>query len=244
MNFGDFFYNENQPFITRDIFFYDVKECYPRILEKVGIQVPAFSNKLERNMYIGREIFKDRNLLTLCQSFTKKIITNFVNLNNILIDDIIMVERDGLAIKKFIEKDNLEFQPELREKFDVIIRSYTRKQAYMMFVDNKVIIKGIPQKTIGLEEFVGKYSKKILTLKLNVISKTLNIMRKDYFNCDNWKLFAIPQDDESYLFILNTDKIKIKQPDKINFKTMDINRSFYFKNHLEGFYQGLMMETI
>jgi len=245
MVLGDFFYNENQPFITKDIFFYDVKECYPRILKKIGISIPDFENKLERNIYIGSEVFKDRKLLDFCQTFTRKIIKNFININNISFSDIIMVERDGLAIKKFVEPSDIELQPEFREKYNVIIRSFNNKQAFMMIVDDrKIYIKGVRNKTIGLEDFATKYFKTILNFKLSLISKTMSRMRKDYFSSTNWKLFGIPQDDESYMFKLKTGNIKLKQLDKVDVSSLNIDKYFYFKNHLEGFVQSLLSETI
>jgi len=245
MVLGDFFYNENQPFITKDIFFYDVKECYPRILKKIGIKIPDYESKLERNMYIGREVFKDKNLLDFCQEFTRKIIKNFININNISQNDIIMVERDGLAITKFVEPDTLEFQPELREKYNIIIRSFINKQAFMMiFEDGSIRIKGVQNKTVGLEDFAGKYFKSILNFKLSTISKNMNKMRREYFCSKDWKLFGIPQDDDMYIFKLESGNIKLRQLDKVDISSLKIDRYFYFKNHLEGFIQSLLSETI
>ena len=247
LHFKEFFYNDSLPCVLRNVFLYDIRSCFPRILSKFGIYVPESDNKMDRMVFIGNLFKTNKQLLNLCLDSTNQIINNFIAEHEIDYDEIIAIERDGLMIKKFIPKlSGYDIEPELKEKYDLVIRHYSKRNVFLMIKNNKVILKGVPHKTLGIEDFMSSYFQNVNDIDDRFCLKMLNKMRSEYFKTNNWKLFAIPNNGKFVFKLEGGRDVAIEDPENspIDLGTLNYNRYFYFKEHIEGFVQSLINDIL
>ena len=252
--YSQYFYNENIPPVVKHVFHYDIKSCYPRLLERKGYTIPYSDNKVERNIYIGKLIKNNRELGKILQEETKMIINKFIDVNEIKEEEILAIEKDGLLINKFltVNKLNEPIIPEFRNYYSLAVRSYRNKKSLLLVNENDIVIKGIKYRTVGLPNFIKKYIDKLNNSDYNKWFKILNEMRNDYLNTNDLSLFDIPpnynEDKHSFIIKLNNKsmmiKLKLENNSYESLKGLSIDRIYYYINNTEGFIQSILMNLL
>jgi len=245
-SYSQFFYNENIEPVINHVFQYDIKSCYYRLLSNEGVSFPKFKTKLERNMYIGNMMRDNKDMVNYCQNQTNNIINEFIDKNKIKEHEIINIERDGILTKRYLTKNYYkgDVYPELRDHYDVYVGSYKTRKSMILSRDDKTVIKGVKYKTKSLSKFVSKYINLLQNQNVSSWFKILNKLRNEYFNTDDYSLFEIEDKDGSMFIIKNKENQRLRLTVK-DFKNFDltglnIDRVFYFNQHLEGFIQNLL----
>jgi len=242
--YNEYFYNDSLSLINENVFLYDIRNCYSRILKKLNINLGEFSSKKERNIKIGNYLKQNPKIFKRVREINKNSMINFIKQNNITEDDILFIEKDGLATTKYVGdyKNSDAILPELRNYYKITIKSISKRSAYLMLTPNKLYIKGVRFKTTGIEDYLFENLTHLLLLDYQKMFKYLNMFRTKYFSEDNLDLFKIPTSN-GYQFLLKNDKvITVKNLNNVNLSKLNIDKYKYYKEHVETFIQSLVYE--
>jgi hypothetical protein len=242
--------NKNLKLVLRNIYLCDIEACHYNIMKKLGLDLEGIdeTNKLERNIQIGKMMRRNPRLTKLLRSTTEAVITEYIRQNNLKEDEILIRQYDGILTTRTISVNDIGGIPfKIREHFSIFITSIDRKK-YLAFNDSykKVVIKGIPFRN----EKIDNIYKKLCTDVLNSASKKVIFEKlqkiKDFIlNSDDPSIFGIPDKDNRvniYLkgygeMVISSQTLKIMDPD-------DIDKERYFRYYLEPFTKSIVVEFI
>lgn len=249
--YKQYFYNNVKHRIFYNCFYYDIKACSLQILKCMGyLKLYESLSKLpknERNKRIGT-LLKNKSL---SKEFNERIIltiNEFIEDHGIDKDDILFIQKDGILLKTYIKVKNnpTKIYPELRNFFSYIIFGY-KNDMYLAKDTNKneTIIKGVLNKTLGLENF---FNNKLTIQDINNL-KYINKLINDFYKSNDIELFLIDNKKQnSYDLILKDSVISITydQYKMFNFESMlqKIDRHIYFINLVEPFVNTIIRNNI
>jgi len=245
MNFREYYYNDSISFINDNIFLYDIRSCYYRILKNIlNIDIGQWKDKAERNIKIGLLFKENPDIQKEVVKINKDSMINFIKENNLSDNDILFIERDGLAIKKYVGKQKFDDRiwPEFREHYKITIRSLDKKNSYILLNNDKAILKGAKYKTVGIERYLYETIHKLLSMNYENMFKKMNKLRLEYFNNDDIDLFKIPVKEGYKILLKNNQTLTIRDEHNLNFKNLPIDKYVYYKEHVEGFIKSMIYE--
>lgn len=231
----DFYYNENQSLVSENIYEYDITRCFANILKHNNIADLMELDKLQANITIGKMVKNDPKLYDFLRDTTRAIMGNFVYDFNIQLNDVVALERDGLTLTKYITKSHKIFNHytiELKNKWDMMIKNPTEDRQFLLIGEDRVRAKGVHNKPVGFEDFLYKHLYPIInTINKNIIYDKISLMEKEFFNCNNARLFAIPiKNSNKYKIILMDKELELNGDylDSTNINNLNVFRKKYF----------------
>lgn len=241
--------NKNLPLVLRDVYLCDIEACHYNIMKKLGLDLEGVdeTNKLERNIHIGKMMRRNPKLTTLLRSTTEAVITEYIRQNQLKENEIIIRQYDGILTTRPITVGDIGGIPfKVRQHFSIFITSIDRKKYLAYDTYKNVVIKGIPFRN----EKIDKLYEKLCLDILNTASKKMIFIKlqkiKDFIlNSNDTLLFGIPDKENRaniYLkgygeMVLSFQTLKIIDPD-------DIDKERYFKYYLEPFTKSVVVEFI
>jgi len=227
------------PLIVRDLYFYDFKSAFPRILQSVDFNFNGIdlSDKEERNISIGLAQRENENISSFLSNSIDNLLNLYIKENNISDNDIIITQRDGFILKKMLDKTNLFMELDYRGFIDYLIITPDRKK-FLYIKDDDVIVKGMSNRYDKLDIIYKKFSllnfydKKILFSQLQDI-------RDLVFNSKDKNFFIIEYDGKKYIqtfsgaFEITSDNI---------FQIEDIDKRKYYDHYFREFTQSIFIE--
>jgi len=227
------------------VYSYDISHCHYSILKNLGFNLSNIneSNKEERNKQIGIMMRDNSKITSVLRDITNSIINNYITLNEISDDDLIIRQYDGFITKKFLKKTDLYLPLELRNIFEVFISSIERNK-FIAKDKNEYSIKGISHK---YEEMNNIY-KKILNInymdKVSIF-KSLQRIKEEILESDNVLLFCIPTEDEKYnVFLKDLGEIEISHTTANILNMDDIDKLKYFNYYIRPFTESIVLEFV
>lgn len=242
--------NKNLPLVLRDIYLCDIEACHYNIMKKLDLDLEGVdeTNKLERNIHIGKMMRRNPKLTTLLRSTTEAVITEYIRQNQLKENEIIIRQYDGILTTRPITVGNIGGIPfKVREHFSIFITSIDRKK-YLAYNDayKKVVIKGIPFRNEAIDKIYEQLCTNVLnTASKKIIFTKLQRIKDLILNSNDPTLFGIPDKDNKvniYLkgygeIIVSFQTLKIMDPD-------DIDKERYFTYYLEPFTKSVVVEFI
>jgi len=227
------------PLIVRDLYFYDFKSAFSRILQSVDFNFNGIdlSDKEERNISIGLAQRENENISSFLSNSIDNLLNLYIKENNISDNDIIITQRDGFILKKMLDKTNLFMELDYRGFIDYLIITPDRKK-FLYIKDDDVIVKGMSNRYDKLDIIYKKFSllnfydKKILFSQLQDI-------RDLVFNSKDKNFFIIEYDGKKYIqtfsgaFEITSDNI---------FQIEDIDKRKYYDHYFREFTQSIFIE--
>lgn len=195
-------------------------------------------DKLERNIYIGKMMKKDPELISKIQKLLFKFKEKFIKENNIFINNIIETTKDSLVLVQKIPTNTIVkvngVDVEFRNK-DGIYSSFYKLDSKSVLFDSltgNLRIKGINMQTVNESVFVQKYFKDLLTTLETSISlgsiecmKMLKRMREKYISSDDLDIYRSLNDKNQFIYevageLVKTD-VEINNPNAKLMKIMN-----------------------
>jgi len=248
-----FFYNDEHPMVLSDVYDYDIERCYTTILKNKNLVDLLNIPKSEANILIGKIIKNNPAIYDILKNETKKIVKLFIQSNNIILDDLIYMERDGFLLTRFLKDniviniDNDIYNIRLKNKYSIVIRSNEKHNNFLLLSDNNVRLKGIESKykSIAIETFLFNNLKRIFNesnkvKKYNLIQKMIH----DFFHTDDINLFAVSMDNKVDIYCrdklvsINKDYLSNSKASEFN-----IDRKMYYGKLLYPFISVLALYT-
>jgi len=238
--------NKNCKLFLRDIYSYDISACHYNILVNLGFDVSDLNkeNKEERNIKIGKMMRNNPRLTDILRSTTESMITEYLFINNIKDDDLVIRQYDGVLTTKKLKNDTTSFLPlELRSIFKIFIISINRDRYIALDEKNEIIIKGVPHR-YGEIDNIFKDILSINYLNKSSIFKSLKDIKNKILTSSNPFLYAIPTNDKDKFNILfkKYGQLEVSKSVLSIMDIDDIDKEKYFEIYMRPFSESLVVE--
>jgi hypothetical protein len=241
--------NKNSKLVLKDVHLYDIESCHYSIMQNLGLDLSGINkeDKTERNIQIGKMMRKNPKLTSLLRNTTRSIIDEYIRVNDLTEDDIILRQYDGILIhKKILRITDLKGIPlNIRKEFLVFISSIDRKKYLALDREMNVVIKGIPYRYDEMDEIYKRICRIVDSARKESIFRRLQEIKDYVMTTQNAKLFGIPVGDNKYNIYLKgygqmevmKATLKIMDPD-------DIDRDRYFNYYIAPFTKSIVVEFV
>jgi len=234
--------NQTCPLIIRDLYLYDFKSAFPRILESIdwSFEDIDLDDKQERNIFIGKAQQGNENLSSYLNNSVTSLLDFYITENNIDKDSIIVTQKDGFISTKRLEKTDNFMKLDFRYSIDFLILTPDRKK-FLYTRDNEVTVKGISCIYDKLFSIYNRFANLSLCNK-KTLFKQLEFIKQDVHNQPK-EFYMIPVDDDA--FVVQMKKLgPIKIKDSVSFSKEDVNTEEYFNHYFSEFMKSLFIEFV
>jgi hypothetical protein len=241
--------NENLGLVLRNIYVYDIEACHYNLLVKFGYDVSNLNkdNKIERNTQIGKMMRESSDLSKKLRDTTNLIIDTYINENQIVENDIILRQYDGLILTKPLHTINGALLPlDLRKLFQIFISSINRKM-YIAFTNTeKTTVKGVPNRYEKMNQYYTKLCKIALLSSKPGIFKSLQEIKNEILESKDPYLFAIPteKNNKYVVFLKEYGEVEVSSSTLGIIETDDIDKIRYFQKYILPFTKTLTFEFV
>ena len=231
--------------IYHDVYLYDIEACHYTILKNMGFDLEVdSSDKLQRNIYIGKLMKNNPRLISLLRKTTISVIDDYLRENKVKEDEIILRQYDGLILTKKLYQTNLHIPFNIRNIFQVFIFSIDRKKYIALDNNNNVIVKGVSHQYDKMNQIYHKLTQLIM-LNREAIFQNLNKLKQSFFNNSDLHMFAIPIDDKRVKILLKRYGEITMSHSAIKFvSSEDIDKTKYFQYYIELFTKSIVLEYL
>jgi len=239
--------NPNLPLILRDVLIYDIEACHYTILNNMGYDLSHIDpeDKLGRNVMIGQMMRDNPRITSLLRGTTESIINDYINENNILENEIVIRQYDGLLLTRLLSVTNIGHIPlEHRDTLRMFVSSIDRKSYIALNSNNEVKVKGV---AFRYPEMDNIYQKLCLMLDVNKTSlfTRLQKLKDEFYESEDPRLFGIPVKNGKFnIFILGYGELEVSQSTLKIMDTDDVDRDRYFKFYIEPFTKSIVYENV
>jgi hypothetical protein len=203
------------------------------------------NDKLSRNIHIGKMMGENPRLTSVLREATIKLINDYIALNNIKEEEIILNQYDGFLTQKYLKERNLHVPLEIKNIFEVFIISNDRQKYIARDRDGTVVIKGVSNRYEEMDKIYEKIAKINFSIKTAIFNSLQKIKDEVLFS-DNPELYCIPSNDKNYYNVyfrqLGKTKISKDAVDLIN--PSDVDRELYFNNYVRKFTESIVRSFV
>jgi hypothetical protein len=186
--------NVNLNLILKDVFLYDIEACHYTILKNLGYDMSGinYEDKFERNKQIGQMMKDNPRLTSLLRNKTESTINEYILKNNVLKDEIVIRQYDGIIITRGLRERNINEIPlEMRKHFEIFIMSFDRTKYIALDSKGKITIKGVPFRYPEMDTIYEKVCKINFSNK-SAIFKSLQKIKDHILSSSDPQLFGVP----------------------------------------------------
>ena len=203
-------------------------------------------NKIERNVQIGKMMRKNPKLTSLLRNTTRSIIDEYIRVNEIMEDNIVIRQYDGILLnKKRLRITDLKGIPlNIRKEFLVFISSIDRKKYIGLDTEIKTSIKGVPYRYDEMDKIYQAICKVNYTNKESVF-RQLQKIKDHIMTTNNAKLFGIPVGNDRFnIFLKGYGQIEITKSTLKIIDCDDIDRDKYFNFYIVPFTKSIVVDFV
>jgi hypothetical protein len=239
--------NENLNLVLRDVYLYDIEACHYTILKNLGFDLTNinYENKLERNIQIGKMMRKNPRLTSLLRETTKTTIDEYILKNNVVEDEIVIRQYDGLILTRTLRETNLGKIPlNIRKHFEIFISSIDRSMYIAHDSSGETIIKGVPFCYPQMESIYEKICRINFGSKA-AIFKQLQKIKEGFLYSNDAYLFGVPIKENKYnIFLKGYGELEVSKQTLKIMDTNDIDKHRYFDQYITPFTKSIVMEFV
>jgi len=226
--------------IKENLFQYDISSCYFNLMNSLGLEeLPkSFRDDKElRNRKIGLIQKKNPTLSSYFISMVDLSIESFLQRNNINMDQIAVIQRDGFICSKILNTKLLSLPIRYEGKINKLIISPNRK-SFLYNIDAKMYVKGILNKPYNLSFY--NFFNHINYSSPKNICQSIEKIRQAYFKSHNIEYFLIPHKNSDFLVYLKGYDIIIERKSTNLIDNSEIDKLKYWKIYMWPFCQSIM----
>jgi hypothetical protein len=239
--------NKNLNLVLKDVFLYDIEACHYTILKNLGYDMSEinYEDKFERNKKIGQMMRENPRLISQLRTKTETTIDEYILKNNVVEDEIIIRQYDGLLLTRGLRETHVtEIPLELRRSFEIFIMSINRTKYIARDNRGKTSIKGIPFRYPQIDDLYERICKINFSNK-SAIFKTLHKIKHQFLNSTDPFLFGVPLKNGKFNIYLKTyGEMEISKPTIKIMDTDDIDKQRYFDLYITPFTKSIIYEFV
>lgn len=236
--------NKTCKLFLKDVYLYDLSSCHYTIMDQLGFNMSQIdkNDKLKRNTQIGLLMKENPRLINVLRTTTISIVNEYIKLNNIKEDELILNAYDGIITTKRLTVTTDKYIPfDLQKYYEFMVISFDR-QKYLARTYDKIDIKGVPHRYPEMDEMIRRL------LKLNFANKKaifvgLQKIKDEVIKGENIKLYCIPTGEKEYsVFFKKYGETHIKKNMIKILDPSDIDTEKYFNLYLRTFCESIVLE--
>ena len=240
--------NQSTKLVLRDVYLYDIESCHYSIMQNLGLDMTGIEvdNKLERNIQIGKMMRKNPKLTSLLRNTTNSIIDEYIRVNEITDDDIILRQYDGILLyKKQLRVTDLKGIPlNIRKHFIIFISSIDRARYIALNSEMGTSIKGVPYKYDEMNKIYDQICKINYTNKESIF-RNLQRIKDHIMTTKSAKLFGIPIDDNRFnIYLKEYGQMEVTKATLKIMDPEDIDRDRYFNFYIAPFTKSIVVDFV
>lgn len=205
------------------------------------------NDKTQRNIEIGKMMRNNPKLTSLLRNTTKSIIDEYIMKNNIIDDDIIIRQYDGILTTKPLRITEIAHIPlKKRKHFVAFITSIDRSKyiAQESFVSGGgMTIKGVAFRYSQMDLIYKKLCEINFTNKSRIFIQ-LQKIKDDFLKSNNPYLFGIPTKNGFNIFLKGYGELEVTESTIKIMDPEDIDKERYFKFYIEPFTKSITVEFV
>jgi len=225
---------------------YDIEACHYTILKNKGFDLSQINpeDKLGRNIAIGQLMKDNPKISLLLRTTTESIINDYINVNNIKDDEIVIRQYDGLLLTRKLDVTNLGHIPlDHRETLYNFISSINRNSYIALNQDGKLKVKGVAHQYDAMNEIYRDICKSLDLLSKDSIFPRLQQIKDEFFTTDDAGLFGIPTKENKYnIFLKGYGELEVSKSTLKIMDTNDVDREKYFRHYIDPFTKSMVVE--
>ena len=231
--------------IISEVYIYDIESCHYTLMRMNGydLQNVDASDKLSRNIAIGKMMQKNPRLTDFLRSTTTSLIDEYITANEIEEDDIVIRQYDGLLLTKLLHKNNIQEIPlNLRKTFDIFISSIKKDMYIAIDTMQKPSIKGVPFRYPHMDQIYKKICQLNFFNKPELF-KGLEKIKRLILDSNDVRLFTIPtKDNKLSIFLLGYGEMEISAGTVKLIDTDEIDKRRYFDIYITPFTKSIVSQ--
>ena len=239
--------NENLNLVLKDVFLYDIEACHYTIMKNLGYDMSKinYDDKLVRNTQIGKMMRKNPRLTSVLRNKTKSTIDEYILKNNVVEDEIVIRQYDGLILTRSLRETNVSEIPlDLRKSFEVFIMSIDKSKYISLDSRGKTTIKGVSFRYPEMDKILERVCRINFSNK-SAIFKTLHKIKTQFLNSDDPYLFGVPLKNGKFnIFLKAYGEMQISKPTLKIMDTDDIDKQKYFDFYITPFTKSIVIEFV
>ena len=239
--------NKKVKLILHDVNSYDIEACHYTILNKLGFDLSDINpeDKLGRNIKIGQMMKANKRITHLLRKTTESIIDDYITKNNVLDDEIIIRQYDGIILTRQLQITNIGHIPlERRQSFQQFVISIDRKKFIARDNENNITLKGIPYRYPEMDKLYIRICN-IIELSKDRIFYNLQKIKDEVYTSQNPNLFGIPtKQNKMIIFLKGYGEIEVSESTLKIIDTVDIDRQRYFDYYIKPFAKSIVFENV
>lgn len=232
--------------VYSNLYEYDFTSCGYNILKNMGWDVSKieYNNKIKRNIQIGYLLRDNSTLNDYMQKAMNDLIDIYLRENNILEEDIILRQKDGMVISKRLEKKDVTMPIDFRGLISKLIFTVDRKSWIIIYYDDSnskdVVVKGLRDKTIDTSFF--NHFKYLNYTNINALISGLESLRNVILTSDNKLWFCKEDGNGNYLVpIIGQGLMKMNKSAISFLSSDDIDKSFVWSDYVWPYVRSLLI---
>jgi len=240
--------NKHMKMFLSNVYLYDIESCHYSIMQNLGLDMSGIEqeNKIERNIQIGKMMRKNPKLTSLLRNTTRSIIDEYIRVNEITEDDIVIRQYDGILLnKKRLRITDLKGIPlNIRKEFLAFISSIDRKKYIGLDNEMKTSIKGVPYRYDEMDKIYQAICKVNYTNKESVF-RQLQKIKDHIMTTNNTKLFGIPVGNDKFnIFLKGYGQVEVTRSTLKIMDSDDIDRDRYFNFYIAPFTKSIVVDFV
>jgi len=231
--------------LLRDVYSYDISACHYNILQKYGFDLSNLdkNDKQQRNIEIGKMMSKNSRITSLLRTTTESVINEYLSRNNILDDDVIVRQYDGVIVKRLLKNTDQFLPLEFKDNFAIFLISSDR-QKYLATTGTKYVIKGVPHRYKEMDKIFEEILRINYGSKEGVFTELERIKQK-ILKSENAILYCIPSAEETFsIFLKGYGQTQISESLVRILDVSDIDREWYFNTYIRQFTESIVIEYL
>ena len=233
--------NKDCRLVLTDLYFYDFKSAYPRLLESIDWDFGDvdLENKEQRNIAIGKAQRNNSNLSSFLMTAIDNLLTFYLIENNVSEDSVIVSQRDGFILTESLSITDNFMKLDFRGMISMLIITPDRNK-YMSFDQmGEVSVKGISHYYPALNKMYNKFGDFSLYNKSALFSQ-MERLKNDILSCNDKSFYMIPVDDE---YVIRTLQGQFRIPNEHSFVIDDIDAEKYLEHYFKEFFEAVYLEN-
>jgi hypothetical protein len=227
--------------VLSDLFLYDFQSCYYNILESIGWDLEGIEkdDKLKRNIQLGLLQKDNPQLSKFLIDSAESLINYYLRTNNILEEQVILRQRDGVILTKKLEILDQTMPISLRSIISKMIITLDRNKYLAIHSNGQIEVKGISNKTIDTSFYnmfknLDFSNRKQLFLGLEKI-------RQNILKSENLLWFTEEKDDLYLLRIIGEGIVKLNKSSLKIIDIKDIDKNYLWTNLIWPFAESCII---
>ncbi len=236
--------NKTCKLFLKDVYLYDISACHYIILDQLGFDMSLIDrdDKLKRNTQIGLLQKENPRLTTVLRTTTISIINEYIRVNNIKPEELILKAYDGIiTTRRLTETTDMYIPIDMQKYYEYMLISFDR-QKYLAKTYDKISIKGVPHRYPEMDDMLRKLLNLNFANKVSIF-KGLEDIKDKILNSNDAKLYCIPIGKNKYsIFFKGYGETQVSKTMIKILDTEDIDREKYFELYLRTFCESIVLE--